>query len=268
MSDDTVRCLGHNAHGALGRGTVTWRELDAAPVPGLTAVAQVVTTPTGATCTRHRDGTVRCWGTNRSGELGTDATACDALGPCRPRPALVPGLSDVVQLATSLGTVCAVRRDGSVWCWGGSDAFLPDGGSPTPVRAAAIAGVARLWRLTGGWLTRAASGQYRSYSIGPKGRLTVDVPREAEIEYSDGGASHACRRARRRDGALPRLPGAVRATPRPQRVVLGGGGARTSSPRRSRASRGRRVTVQRPRVVLTALRERSISKVWSPTLSH
>ncbi len=200
MSDDTVRCRGHNAYGALGRGAVTWRELDAAPVPGLTGVAQVVTTPTGATCALHRDGRVRCWGTNRSGELGTgplgDSTLCDALGPCRPSPVLVPGLSDVVQLATSLGTVCAVRGDGSVWCWGGNDALLPDGGSPTPMRAAAIANVARLWRFTGGWITRAASGHYRSYSIGPQGRLAVDVPREAEIEYSDGAASpwHLCYR--------------------------------------------------------------------------
>ncbi len=199
MSDDTVRCRGNNAYGALGRGTVTWRELDAASVPGLTGVAQVVTLPTGATCSRHRDGTVRCWGTNRYGELGTgpdgDTALCDTLGLCRPSPTRVPGLSDVVQLATSLGTICAVRRDGSVWCWGGRDAFLPDG-SATPVRAAAIADVARLWRLSGGWITRSVSGQYRSYSIGPQGRLTVDVPREAEIEYSDGAASpwHLCYR--------------------------------------------------------------------------
>lgn len=33
-------------------------------------------------------------------------------------PTVVPGLTDVVGLVSAQGAICAVRRDGSVWCWG------------------------------------------------------------------------------------------------------------------------------------------------------
>ncbi|MDO9017949.1 MAG: hypothetical protein Q8S73_45285 [Deltaproteobacteria bacterium] len=206
MSDGTVRCRGFNSFGALGRGTVTWRELDPAAVPGLVDVVQVVATEGDITCTRHRDGTVRCWGSNRMGLLGTghdgDSAACAPNGPCRPSPTMVPGLSDVVYLAPSSHSICAVRADGSVWCWGQSGPFLPEGGSATPVRADAVADVARLWQLFGGWIVQFRSGRYASYGVGVDPNVAVTIPPEALIDSVGGPALvwHCCYRLR--DGSV------------------------------------------------------------------
>lgn len=164
MSDGTARCRGHNHHGQLGRGTYSaWESLASGEVPGLTGVEQIVTHALDATCTRHRDGTVRCWGSNRYALLGTghaEDETCQVAGggPCRTRPTLVPGLTEVVHLAAASFSFCAVRRDGSVWCWGYGDPLLP-GTSPTPVRAP-LEDVVGLWPRYYGWVVRLRSGRY------------------------------------------------------------------------------------------------------------
>lgn len=200
MSDGTVRCRGFNSYGALGLGTVTWRELDAVTVPGLTDVAQVVATETDVTCTRHRDETVRCWGSNRMDMLGTghdgDSSACEPNGGCRPSPTLVPGLTAVTTLAAGSHAICAVRRDGTVWCWGRGDDLLPATGSPTPMRVTALSDVMRLWPLFGGWLVLRRSGGYVAYGVGRGTVVGLTIPPEARIDSESGPAPvwHLCYR--------------------------------------------------------------------------
>lgn len=200
MSDGTVRCRGFNAYGALGLGTVTWRELDAVTVPGLTDVAQVVATVADITCTRHQDGTVRCWGSNRWDMLGVghdgDSSMCEPNGPCRPSPTLVPGLTGVTSLAAGSHAICAMRGDGTVWCWGRGDDLLPAAGSATPVRVTALSDVARLWPLFGGWLVQHRSGRYVSYGVGRETVVQLTIPAEARIDRESGPAPvwHLCYR--------------------------------------------------------------------------
>ena len=74
LSDGTVRCLGANDLGQLGLGTSGTPSRDAVTVPGLSDVEQVLTVNISVTCTRHRDGTVRCWGSNEFDMLGTGTT--------------------------------------------------------------------------------------------------------------------------------------------------------------------------------------------------
>lgn len=188
MSDGSVRCRAlSNRHGVLGIGTFGEGRRDPVTVPGLCDVEQVVTNwPNDVTCTRHRDGTVRCWGSNRYDMLGTGHdgdSRCESGEPCRTSPALVPGLTDVVDLASNDFSVCAVRRDGSVWCWGDVDRFLPIGGSPTPVLVSEVSNVARLWPCNLGWVARLRTGAYATFlptSVGPG---EVVIPPEAEIDY-------------------------------------------------------------------------------------
>lgn len=63
-------------------------------------------------CALMADSTVRCWGSNAWGQLGTGSLE-DQL-----RPAVVRGLSGVAQIAAGGNSTCARMNDGTVRCWG------------------------------------------------------------------------------------------------------------------------------------------------------
>jgi len=187
MSDGTVRCRGRNDVGQLGLGTAITRSAEATPVPGLTDVAQIITTARQTTCTRHLDGTVRCWGAMDYGlsAIGRDSPdVCPGSRPgaCRARPTLLPGLTEVTQLAAGQTSVCAVRRDGSVWCWGSFDEPLPGGGTTMPVRVERLSEVTGLWYRTHTWIVRHRDGRYTRVDTFPPFRPEPWIPRGAEID--------------------------------------------------------------------------------------
>lgn len=62
----------------------------------------------------RRDGTVWAWGRNNAGQLGR-GTVTEGTDPT---PAQVPGIADMVAVATGEGYGMALRRDGTVWGWG------------------------------------------------------------------------------------------------------------------------------------------------------
>lgn len=194
MSDRTVRCRGWNVAGSLGIGTFGEYNVPPTTVPDLRDVEQVVTINLNVTCSRHGDGSVRCWGSNRFNLLGTGHEGDeDCQGtPCRTRPTLVPGLAEVVHLAVGRFSICAVRRDGSVWCWGSTDGpggLLPSAGSSVPVVAARATDVAALWSRSYGWVWRLRSGVY-----GSDGQFR-DLAIPPEAEFADGPPSeHLCYR--------------------------------------------------------------------------
>ncbi len=70
------------------------------------------------TCARLTDGTVRCWGSNASGQLGDYTT----YGWHSATPTVVWGLSNVVQVTAGFAAgadhSCARMLDRSVVCWG------------------------------------------------------------------------------------------------------------------------------------------------------
>jgi alpha-tubulin suppressor-like RCC1 family protein len=79
------------------------------------------------TCAVLPAGTVWCWGLNTAGQIGIDPfdsprCAVPDAGPitfrCESAPREVAGLSDVVDVAVGDDGTCALKRDGSVWCWG------------------------------------------------------------------------------------------------------------------------------------------------------
>jgi len=116
-SDGSVLCWGRNGSGELGQGDRGSGIGGPVVVPGLAAVqvaaGWVTEEQAGYRCALRADGSVACWGTNWRGQCG-DPSIPDAL--LAPTP--VPGMTDVVQIAGGSRHTCALRRDGSVWCWG------------------------------------------------------------------------------------------------------------------------------------------------------
>jgi alpha-tubulin suppressor-like RCC1 family protein len=112
LADHTVQCWGRNQDGQLGNGDSTTDTSLPGPVSGLGAVAAL--SPGGYhNCALMPDGTVRCWGRNDDGQLGTgDRTRATT-------PVQVNGLS-AAPVAVSAGGyhTCALMPDGTVQCWG------------------------------------------------------------------------------------------------------------------------------------------------------
>lgn len=95
-------------------------------------------------CAAMSDGTARCWGNARSGQIG-DGTLGDATG-FRPVARQVTGLTGAVEVSVGGNHSCARRTDGTVRCWGSAGhAQLGDGSfgefltSSTPVAVAGLA---------------------------------------------------------------------------------------------------------------------------------
>jgi alpha-tubulin suppressor-like RCC1 family protein len=139
--DGRVMCWGDNSSGMLGDGTMN-DHLLAAPVAGLADVTRITVGGDDTSCAVLRDGTVRCWGNDSwraatipdgDGGLTFDRDDNDIClvpsrpdaGPsgfsCRMRPRVIRGVDDAIDVAINDDSACALRRDGTVRCWGTID---------------------------------------------------------------------------------------------------------------------------------------------------
>jgi alpha-tubulin suppressor-like RCC1 family protein len=103
-----------------------WRGIKA-PAPGSTAPASAFTAPEAIkglgpvqslaagyahTCALLTDGSARCWGNNREGQLGDGQTVNS------PNPVTVKGLAAATAITAGLAHTCAVLADKTAQCWG------------------------------------------------------------------------------------------------------------------------------------------------------
>lgn len=146
---DALRVTVGKAHAcAVGRGgaVTCWGENPdgaatgvASGPTGAVAVAGVrdaVSVAAGSlsTCAVTRAGDVLCWGQSGRGRLGDGATV-QGVSP----PRAVTAVHDAIAVAASGPHTCALRRDGSVVCWGGRlDRSASSGEKTAP---AVVAGV-------------------------------------------------------------------------------------------------------------------------------
>ena len=124
-----VRCAGANAYGQLGDGTTSSRT-EWTPIGGLGGAARQVAVGLEHTCALLTNGEVRCWGNDSRGQLGNGNWSSDS----QSLPAAVyiddagtTPLTGVRAIAIGDFHGCALRSDGSVWCWGanGSGQLAP-----------------------------------------------------------------------------------------------------------------------------------------------
>ena len=149
--DGSVLCWGDGFAGQLGNGDQKDR-LTPTPVPMLD---NVMTVAAGArsTCVLKTSGAVQCWGENKLGQLGTGAASDTPI--LTPTP--VNGV-DAIALWAGADHACAVKRSGSVACWGaGAFGQIGDGvarldASATTAAPAGVIGITSAVKVgTGGY---------------------------------------------------------------------------------------------------------------------
>ena len=157
LDDASVRCWGAGFGGQLGYGNTDTIGDDETPGTvgpidlGAGRTATALTTGADHTCAELDDGTVRCWGSGLSGQLGYANS--DTVGAGE-----TPGTVGTVDLGTGRTATaltgggvhtCALLDDGTVRCWGdGTEGQLGYGNNDdigddeTPASAGPVALVA------------------------------------------------------------------------------------------------------------------------------
>jgi alpha-tubulin suppressor-like RCC1 family protein len=171
-ADGTAVCWGDNGAGQLGVP-----DLPQSDVPVVVASApgpfdHVAVGDTHA-CGRLRDGTVACWGSNSSGQLGVAAPASSSA------PLRVPGVATVVMVVANAGSTCVLHQDGTASCWGSNTyAELGDGTHAGRSAPAPVPGLTDLVSLSGraGLLVCALDGAGQRWCWGSNnsGALALD----------------------------------------------------------------------------------------------
>jgi alpha-tubulin suppressor-like RCC1 family protein len=121
-----VKCWGDNLDGELGNNSTTpsWYPVD---VVGLGSGAVALTVGDFHACAVTAAGTVKCWGANTGGELGSGTNVRTLV------PIDVVGLGPgVIAVASGQSTTCALTSAGALACWGGNSTGLLGNGSTIP----------------------------------------------------------------------------------------------------------------------------------------
>jgi alpha-tubulin suppressor-like RCC1 family protein len=120
-----VKCWGSRHAGQLGDGQINQLSVAHTPVDviGLPDGIQAVASGAHHTCVITSAGSLLCWGDNDYGQLGNGSNSDS------PTPVAVTGMSaDVLAVTGGERHTCALRDDGSVWCWGdGANGQLGNG---------------------------------------------------------------------------------------------------------------------------------------------
>lgn len=125
-ANGTAWCWGDASQGALGNGQTGAGAYRSKAVQvkrgsgGLTGVVHVAAGG-GHACALRSNGSVYCWGSAAYGQVG-DGTLGEGMGHVRTTAVRVRRGSGFLDRVTAIAAggkhTCALRNDGSVWCWG------------------------------------------------------------------------------------------------------------------------------------------------------
>jgi YD repeat-containing protein len=176
-TDANVWAWGNNDFGQLGDGTKTSRSTPAI-VSGLNNIRAITAGQVFSSALKI-DGTVWTWGTNADGRLGRNL-ATDVY----PIPAQVPGLANVIAVASGYSHTLAVKTDGTVWAWGYNGSGQLGESTSNLIRNAPV----QVQGLPA--IAAVAAGADHSLAIGRDGRLWAWGKNESG-QLGDGSTSNS-----------------------------------------------------------------------------
>lgn len=128
-----VSCWGRNWSGQLGNGIHSSDEQDdtvnsAVPVP-VKNLSEAIEISTGQShaCALLRNGTISCWGNNENGQIGSGLIYYGRTTATRVE---VVDITDAGAVAAGERHSCALRKNGTVSCWGNNDYGQLGSGTP------------------------------------------------------------------------------------------------------------------------------------------
>lgn len=129
-------------------------------------------------CAVYSDGTIRCWGNNRDGQLGNGTTAATTR---QVSAVAVTGMTDAVEVAVGTYYSCARRSTGAIACWGGgSGGRLGNGSTTASTTPVAVSGITDAVSLAIAGSARPAAcavratGGVRCWGSNERGQLGTD----------------------------------------------------------------------------------------------
>jgi hypothetical protein len=150
-TDHTLWCWGGNYDGQLGDPGNSAYDTVTPNRVGTASNWSSVSVGFAFVCATRTDGTLWCWGSNDSGQLGNPTNAGSPAA--NPAPTQVGTATDWALVRAGDYHACAIRRDGTLWCWGDNyygQLGNPGGtGSATPHPTPSQVGTATDWQSLG-----------------------------------------------------------------------------------------------------------------------
>jgi hypothetical protein len=144
------------------------------------------------------DGTVMAWGRGENGQLGNGPAGTTGKLPNGMTgsfaPVRVSGLGDIIQIAAAGDSALALRKDGTVWAWGGRGAgVIGDGLHPkrygesgppalVPVRVPGVSGITQISTSGVHAMALTSDGRVLTWGTNTHGALGREPRRELPID--------------------------------------------------------------------------------------
>ncbi len=199
-SAGAAKCWGGNHDAQLGDGTHADR-VSPVEVASLPDGLRMIAAGEQHTCVLTAAGGVKCWGSNRDGQLGDGTT--DA----RSKPVSVTGLDHgVAAIAAGWRHTCALTAAGGVKCWGNNkDGQVGDGTAvnrSAPVEVSGLSSGVTLLAAGGRHTCAGVAGTVKCWGHNERGQLgdgstadkatPVPVVGLADISTLSAGWQHTC----------------------------------------------------------------------------
>lgn len=134
LNSGGIKCWGYNASGQLGNGSPASSNIPV-DVAGLPGRALSVSGGATHTCAVIDGGSVVCWGSNGSGQLGNSGGSTTS--------AVAANITGVSAIAAGDSFTCALVSGGGIKCWGlGNDGRLGNGSTTSSAAPVDVIGLA------------------------------------------------------------------------------------------------------------------------------